>query len=114
MECRIKKDKPPLSNIDLTNYVHQQTPTEGSKGGTLLYISEELNYKTRKDLQIYKAKELESTFIEIINKKRKNLIVGCIYKHPTLNNQDFINPYILPLLEKLSYENKQVMLMGDK
>ena len=62
---------------------------------------------------MYKAKELESTFIEIINKKRKNLIVGCIYKHPTLNNQDFIDSHVLPLLEKLSYENKQVMLMGD-
>ena len=62
---------------------------------------------------MYKAKELELTFIEIINKKRKNLIVGCIYKHSTLNNQDFINSYVLPLLEKLSYENKQVMLMGD-
>ena len=60
-----------------------------------------------------KAKELESTFIEILNKKRKNLIVGCIYKHPTLNNQDFIDSYILSLLEKLSYENKHVMLMGN-
>ena len=86
-----KKNKPPLSNIDLTNYIHEQTPTEASKGVTLLYISEELNYKTRKDLQMYKAKELESTFVEIINKKRKNLIVGCIYKHPTLNNRDFID-----------------------
>ena len=62
---------------------------------------------------MYKAKELESTFIEIIKKKRKNLIVGCIYKHPTLNNQDCIDSYILALLEKLSYENKQVMFMGD-
>ena len=111
-KCRIKKNKPPLSNIDLTKYVQEQTPTEASKGSTLLYISEELIYKTHKDLQMCKAKELESTFIEILNKKTKNLIVGCIYKHPTLNNQDFIDSYI-PLLEKLSYENKQVMLMGD-
>ena len=49
-----------------------------------------------------------------MNKKRKSLIVGCIYKHHrTLNNQDFIDSYMLPLLEKRSYENKQVMLMGD-
>ena len=108
-----KKNKPPLCNIDLTNYVHEETPTEASKGGALLCISQELNYKTRKDLQTYKAKELGSTFIKIINKKRKNLIVGCIYKHPTLNNQDFIDSSILLLLEKLSYENKQVMFMGD-
>ena len=49
-----------------------------------------------------------------MNKKRKSLIVGCIYKHhPTLNNQDFIDSYMLPLLEKRSYEKKQVMFMGD-
>ena len=108
-----KKNKPTLPISDLTNYVHEQTLTEASKGGTLLSISEELNYKIRKDLKMYKAKELESTFIEIIKKKRKNLIVGCIYKHPTLNNQDFFDSYILPLLEKLSYENKQVMFMGN-
>ena len=77
----------------------KKTPTETSKGGKLLYISEELNYKTCKDLQVYKAKELESIFIEIINKKRKNLTVGCICKHPTLNNQDFVDSYMLPLLE---------------
>ena len=34
------------------NYVHEKTTTEASKDGTLLYNSEELNYKTRKDLQI--------------------------------------------------------------
>ena len=90
-----------------------KTPAEASKGGALLYISEELNYKSRKDLQIYKAKELKSTFIEITSKKRKNFVVGCIYKHPTLNNHDYIDSYILTLSKKLSYENKQVMLMGD-
>ena len=37
---RNKKYKPPLSNIDLTNYLHEQTPTEASKGCTLVYISE--------------------------------------------------------------------------
>ena len=62
---------------------------------------------------MYKAKKLESNFIEIINKKGKNLTVGFIYKYPTVNNQDFIDSYILPLLEKLSYESKQIMLMGD-
>ena len=103
-----KKNKVPLSDIDLTNYVYEQTPTEASKGGILFYISEELNYKTRKNLQMCKAKKLKSTFIEIIYKKRKNFIVGCIYKHPTLNNQDFFDSYILPLLKRLSYENKQV------
>ena len=57
-ECRIKKSKPPLSNIDLINYFHGQAPTDASKVVTLLYISEELNYKMCKDLQVYKPKNL--------------------------------------------------------
>lgn len=40
--------------------------------------------------------------VEIIIKKRKNLIVVCIDKHPTLNNQDFIDSFMLLLLENFS------------
>ena len=42
--------------------------TEAEKGGTILYISKELNFKPRTDLEIYESKELESSFVEIINK----------------------------------------------
>ena len=64
-ESRICKDKEPLTNICLKNYDIEQTKTESSKGGTLLYISESLNYKKRNDLKIYKTKELESTFVTL-------------------------------------------------
>ena len=43
-------------------------PTELEKGGALLYISSDINYNNHKELNIYEAKELESIFIEIINK----------------------------------------------
>ena len=36
----------------------------------ILYINNKLSYKVRQDLCIYKSSELESTFIEIINKKK--------------------------------------------
>ena len=45
--------------------------TAAEKGGTMLYVSKKLHYKPRKDLEIYAKKELESTFVEIINKKNK-------------------------------------------
>ena len=35
----------------------EHAPTESSNGGTLLYIKQGINYKLRKDLQIYKSKE---------------------------------------------------------
>ena len=64
-ESRLKKDITPLNNINLHIYNIQHTPTESNKGGSLLYISIDLSYKTRNDLKMYKSKELESVFIKI-------------------------------------------------
>ena len=55
------------TNINLPNYSIEYTPTESHAGGTLLYISNNIAYKPRKDLNIYKTHELESTFINIFN-----------------------------------------------
>ncbi|XP_065642635.1 uncharacterized protein LOC136074258 [Hydra vulgaris] len=66
-----------------------------------------------KDLNIYKSKELESVFVEIIIPKKHNIVVGCIYRHPLMMVEDFNNYYITPLLNKLSNENKMIFLMGD-
>ena len=56
---------------------------------------------------------LESTFIEILNKKQNNLIIGCVYKHLKHEIKDFTNNHMMPLLDKLSNENKDLMIMGD-
>ena len=68
-ESRIKSNMDITTNINLPNYSIEYTPTESHAGGTLLYISNNIAYKPRKDLNIYKTHELESTFIEIINPK---------------------------------------------
>ena len=111
-ESCIKLNVQPLIKINLKNYNTEETPTESEKGGALPYISSNMNYKVRKDLNIYEAKELESIFIEIINKNRKNCIIGCIYKHPKMSIQDF-NNILMPTLEKISNENKDAYLIGD-
>ena len=56
---------------------------------------------------------IESTFIEILNKKQKNLVIGCVYKHPKHKVKDFTNNHMMPLLDKVSNENKDIMIMGD-
>ena len=48
----------------------------------------------------------ESTVVETINKNEKNMVAGCIYKHCQQTIADFLNNHFLPLLEKLSRENK--------
>ena len=52
-----------------------------------------INYKLRQDLYIYKSSELESTFVEIINPKKTNIIIGCICRHPTVNLNELNNNY---------------------
>ena len=79
-ESKLRANLNPLSNTTLKNYNTEHTTTESEKGGTLLYISSELSYKVCSDLKMYKTKELESIFIEIINKKGKKQVIGCIYK----------------------------------
>ena len=112
-ESRIKSKKAPASSIDLIKYNTEHTPTDAEKGGALLYISKQLNYKRRTDLQIAKSKQIESAAIEIIDKTHKNTIVICIYKHPNLSIADFNEGYLQHLLDKLSYERKNIIVLGD-
>ena len=74
-----------------------------------------MDYITRKDLQINSSSHFESIFIEIIFSNKKNLIVGCIYRHPnsSISIKDFTNIHLEPILHKISLENKQCILMGD-
>ena len=110
---RLKKHTVRNINRNLNGYAIEHTPTEANCSGALLYIDNSLNYTVTNDLAIYKKKELESIFIEVINPKSKNLIIGCIYKHPSMNPNEFIDVYMSNLLQKISKEDKTIMLMGD-
>ena len=105
-ETRIIKQVSLSNNLNLNNYSFEFTPTETSVGGTLLYIANHLSYKCRSDLNIYKKNELESTFIEIVNPRKSNIIVGVIYRHPSMDLADFNCNYLNNLLEKLLKNKK--------
>ena len=74
-ETRIIKQTSLTTNINLINYAIEFIPTESSAGGTILYIARHLPYKPRPDLSVYKANQLESTFVEIINPKKVILLL---------------------------------------
>ena len=113
-ESRIKKDSSSPINLHLDKYSVEQTPTETSAGGTLLYINKRLSYQLRNDLKLYHPGKIEPTFIEIICSKSTNVIVGFIYKHPKLQINDFKSDFISPLLLKLQKESsKRIFLLGD-
>ena len=113
-ESRILKSQSLNTYVSLQNYVIEQTPTESTAGGALLYTNKKHSYKTRPDLAIYKPKKLESIFVEAVLLMKSNLIVGCIYKHPCMDICTFNDHYLSPLLDNLSKEtNKTVVLLGD-
>ena len=68
-DSRLQISKQPINIISLPNYIYEHTPTESGKGGTLLYIDQNLKYKVRRDLNIYSKSLIESTSIEIMNTK---------------------------------------------
>ena len=113
IESRIKRNQKALSNIEIPNYKVEQCSTESANGGALLYIKNDTLYKVRNDLKMYKSKNLESIFIEIINTNNKNTVVTCVYRHPGVDANEFNEHYLSILNEKLLLEkNKEIILMG--
>ena len=109
---RILKSQSLNAIVSLQNY--EQTPTESTAGGSLLYVNKRDSSKTRPDLAIYKPKRIESIFAEVVLLKKRKLIVGCIYKHPYMDICTFNDHFLNPLLDNLSKEaNKTIVLLGD-
>ena len=113
-ESKIISGKTPKVDLNIDGYqTPVGTPTEAKKGGVLMYVKEGINCKPRPDLNIYKQKELESYFVEVINANEKNTIVGVIYRHPCMCPQTFNNEYLKPLTARLGKENRSIYLAGD-
>ena len=74
----------PLVNINLENYNIEETLTEFKKGGALLHISSNINYKVHKDLKTYKRKETR-----IISRNMNKFIIESIYKHDKMSIKEF-------------------------
>ena len=115
-ETKIRSGIDPIFDLSLNGYnAPFQTPTESANGGALLYVKDNIDCKRRIDLEriMYKSCELESVFIETINEGKKNKIYACIYRHPSMEVEDFNKKHLEPVLLKISSENKIAYLLGD-
>ena len=114
-ETRFIKGRDPTFDYNIDGYSCLETPTESSAGGSLLYISNSYAFQPRLDLNrsMYQAKNLESTFAEILVPNNSNIIVGTIYRHPCMSVNSFNREFLAPLLHKISSEKKQILLLGD-
>ena len=66
-------------------------------GGTALLIKKDIDYVERSDLQI-SSPDYESSWIEI-NKDGEKVIIGCIYRHPASDINEFTNSLEIKLME---------------
>ena len=115
-EHKILVESGPVTNIDFIDYhPFLFEPISTTHDGAGLYIKESLVYIERKDLQFNSPGNHESVFIEIIIPNKKNMIVGCIYRHPSsaLSIQNFNQDIMKPLLTRITSENKLCSLVGD-
>ena len=103
-----------ISNIEMEGYDPFSTPTLSLKGGTALFVNKDYKAFERTDIKI-QNNLYESVWIEIKNKNSKNIVCGCIYRHPNKLNQDYseFNKYMDVTLSKLVKENKELYVCGD-
>ena len=100
-------------NILLDNYQSPYTTgTKSSKGGVAIYVAENLDTFERTDLKVCDM-EYETIWTEIKNHKCKNIIIGCIYRHPHYQNLDKFMEYMNNTLNKLNKEYKEIYICGD-
>ena len=102
------------TNVSLDGYTMTSTHSNSQKGGTCIYRKNKFDAIEREDIKIINN-HFESNWIEIKNKNCKNVIVGCIYRHPH-DNLDIYNSFLEYLeitFNKLNKENKEVYLCGD-
>ena len=78
-----------------------------------IYISPNLWYKRRADLQICCPKELESVFTEVLIPNKQSYILRAIYKYSSIKHFKFNNEYMEEVLRVITYENKNGIQSGD-
>ena len=81
-------------------------------GGVGFYVSKQLEFKNRIDLDRNADDIIETRFIEVLNKYGKNLIVGAVYRPPNGNFESF-EKSMNEILDNINKENKLCYLMGD-
>ena len=99
-------------NINIDGY--GQPFTLGSKtarGRVAIYVKEDYNVIERNDLNNV-DNSFEAVWVEIKNEEAKNIVCGCIYKHPNSDIDDFNND-ISKCLTIINTEKKECYVSGD-
>ena len=87
------------TNVDLDGYCVYTQSSNSNAGGVALYFDNKLDHLERNDLGRLDD-DFEAIWIEIKNKKGKNFLCVCLYRHPNTDTAKFME-YIEPTLTKM-------------
>ena len=110
-ETRLYEEKP-LANISIDGYEFVHTPTKTQCGGAAIFIKTGIEYEILNNLTLSLENMSESVFIEIKNEKKKNLVIGCIYRHHT-PVAEFLDTYLKNTLHSLMKSKNTCAVLGD-
>ena len=101
-----------IINIDIPQYNFFHTDSETAAGGAALYICNNLKAIPRTDIK-FNMPLVESCWAEIIASSNKpNIIIGCIYRHPSANMPGFTQE-LKNIIKSLSNRKQHVYIVGD-
>ena len=99
------------ANLNIPGYAFVNINSKTQPGGVVLYVSNDLEFSRRSDLDI-SDDGIESCWIELARTAQKNVIIGCVCRHPKGNRELFHNT-LQKQLEKLNTKGCEVLVLGD-
>ena len=110
-ETKENIDKGFISNVDLSSYHMYTQPSRSAAGGVAIYVNDKLDHISKDNLNIIDD-DFEAVWIEIKNKKSKNIVCGCVYRHPNRDPTKFFE-YLESTFAQLNKEKQSIFIMGD-
>ena len=110
-EIRQQKDTNFFTNVNINGYNLHAQLSKNHAGGAEIYIRGDIDYKVRDELNALED-DFESLWVDVNTSATKNMLCGCIYRHPNTDVEKFIQ-YLDTVFSRAKIERKLVFLMGD-
>lgn len=100
-----------IHNINIPGYSFISTNSRTAAGVVAIYIANELDLFRRRDIEL-SGDNIESCWVEIRREKLKNAVIGCLYRHPSNDRQQFLQT-LREQLDNLNNKGKEIFILGD-
>ena len=101
-----------ITNVNIKGYNFFHTDSSTNAAGAALHMANNLKAITRPDIK-FNMELVESCWAQIdAGKGKKPIIVGCIYKHPTWNLEQFRN-HLSDIIKTLNPNKHEIYIFGD-